>query len=53
MLLVLAYKIFILTLYGNVIYRSILSLIAENLIQHSVQYLNQEVDIMVIVMNYW
>ena len=53
MLFVLAYKFSILILYGNIIYRPIMSLKAGNVIKHSVQYWNHEVDIMFIVMNYW
>ena len=30
-----------------------MSLTTENIIKHSVQYLNHEVDIMFIVMNHW
>ena len=52
MLLVLAYKFSILILYGNVIYRSIMSLTAGNVIKHLVQYLNHEVYIVFIVINY-
>ena len=53
MQLVLAYIFSTLILYGNVIYRPIMSLTTGNLIKHSVQYLNQEVDIMFIFMNHW
>ena len=52
MLLVLAEIFSILILYGNVIYRPIMSLTTGNVIKHSVQYLNHEVDIMFIVMNH-
>ena len=51
--LVLAYIFSILILYGNVIYRPIMSLTTENVIKHSVQYLNDEVDIMLSVMSHW
>ena len=53
MLLVLAYIFSILILYGNVIYRPIMSLTTGNVIKHSVQYLNHEVDIIFILMNLW
>ena len=53
MLLVPAYKFYILILYGNIIYRPIMSLTVGNVIKHSVQYLNHEVNIICIVMNYW
>ena len=53
MQLVLAYIFSILILYGNVIYRPIMSLTTGNVIKHSVQYLNHEVDIMLIVMNHF
>ena len=56
MKLVLAYIFPILMLYGNVIYRPIMSfskLRTGNVIKHSVQYLNHEVDIMFLVMNHW
>ena len=47
----LAYTFSILTVYGNVIYRSIISLTTGNVIKHSDHYLNHEVDIMLIVIN--
>ena len=50
---VLAYIFSILILYGNVIYRPIMSLTTGNVKKKSVQYLNHEVDIMFIVMNHW
>ena len=53
MLLVLAYIFSILILYGNVIYRPIMSLATGNVIKHSVQYLNHEVDNMFIIINHW
>ena len=53
MLLVLADIFYIQILYGNVIYRPIMSLTTGNVIKHSVEYLNHEVDIMYIVMNHW
>ena len=53
MLLVLACTFSILILYGNVIYRPIMSLTTGKVIKHSVQLLNHEVDIMFIVMNDW
>ena len=53
MSLVLAYIFCILILYGKVIYRPIMSLTTGNVIKHSVQYLNHEVDIMFIVTNHW
>ena len=53
MLLVLAYIFSILILYGNVIYRPIMSLTTGNVTKHSVQYLNHKVDIMFNIMNHW
>ena len=53
MLLVLAYIFSILILHGNLIYKPIMNLTTESVIQHSVQYLNHEVDIMFIVVNHW
>ena len=53
MLLVLACIFSILILYGNVIYRTIMSLTTGNVIKRSVQYLNHEEDIMFIVLDHW
>ena len=53
MQLALAYIFPVLILYGNAIYRSIMSLTTGNVIKHSVQYLYHEVDIMFNVMNHW